>query len=116
MLLDFERFNFPVTEYEEMHRLVIKRNSKAPIDSTIMSQFQGGWNAVAYRFRATADHDKAFTDAIKRAADAQVATDNASAFENKHSLSFPPPYRGRGNRGKVRQFPSLPTAGIAGKI
>lgn len=76
--------DFPVAEYEEMHRLVIQRNAKAPIDSIVLSQFLGGWNAVAYRFRATADHDEAFISAIKKAADERVANDNALAFENKY--------------------------------
>jgi hypothetical protein len=76
--------DFPVHEYEEMHRLVIKRNSIAPIDSASLSQFQGGWNAVAHRFRSTADHDEAFTKAINEAADSRVTTDTALAFENKH--------------------------------
>lgn len=44
-----------------------------------MSQFLGGWNAVAHRFRATADHDKTFIAAIQEA-----PTHNALAFENKH--------------------------------
>lgn len=56
--------DFPVWEYDEMQRLVIKRNSKSAIDSVVLSQFLGGWNAVAHRFRATADHDQAFTRAV----------------------------------------------------
>jgi hypothetical protein len=76
--------DFPVDEYEEMHRLVIKRNSITPIDSAILSQFQGGWNAVAYRFRSTASHYEGFTNAINEAADPRVASDTALAFENKH--------------------------------
>jgi hypothetical protein len=76
--------DFPATEYKEMHKLVIRRNAKSPIDSTVMSQFLGGWNAVAHRFRATADHDEAFTKALGKEADAQAAKDTASVFESKH--------------------------------
>src|SRR6266849_10829648 len=76
--------DFPVYEYEEMHRLVIKRNSRSAIHSVVLSQFQGGWNAVAHRFRATADHEQNFISAINEAADSRVSTDTALAFENKH--------------------------------
>jgi hypothetical protein len=76
--------DFPVYEYEEMHKLVITRNSNTEIDSVVLSQFQGGWNAVAHRFRATADHDQAFTIAINESADSRISTDTALAFENKH--------------------------------
>ncbi|PYS67508.1 MAG: hypothetical protein DMF69_22830 [Acidobacteria bacterium] len=61
--------DFAVCEYEEMHKLVITRNSKSSIDSVVLSQFLGRWNAVAHRFRATSDHDQAFTLAINESTD-----------------------------------------------
>jgi hypothetical protein len=76
--------DFPVYEYEEMHKLVIAKNSNSAIDSVTLSQFLAGWNAVAYRFRATADHDQAFTIAINESADSRISTDTGLAFENKH--------------------------------
>ena len=59
--------DFPTAAYEEMHRQVITRNSRVPIDSTVLSQFQSGWNAVAYRFKATGEHDQAFREALASA-------------------------------------------------
>lgn len=76
--------DFPVPEYDQMHRLVITRKSNRPLDSTALSQFQRGWNAVAYRFRATAEHDEGFTRALSEESDAQTAQDTVSVFEIKH--------------------------------
>jgi hypothetical protein len=64
--------DFPKAEYESLHKHVITRNGKSKIDGTVLDQFRGGWNAVAYRFRAMAEHDDSFVKAIKEAAGNQT--------------------------------------------
>lgn len=54
---------FPVEPYESIHKRIVKKK-----DDYLKSWFQyaWAWNAVAYRFLACTEHDRAFTHSIKK--------------------------------------------------
>jgi hypothetical protein len=55
--------DFPTQPYEAIHnRMSIKRDSY--LDA--WREFAAAWNAVAYRFLSCTEHDKAFTESVKR--------------------------------------------------
>ncbi|UCE74598.1 MAG: hypothetical protein JSV56_02550 [Methanomassiliicoccales archaeon] len=55
--------DFPVSAYEKIHSRITAKQKTHP-DS--WSLYAGAWNAVAYRFYACVDHDKAFTESVQR--------------------------------------------------
>ena len=61
--------DFPVLPYEGIHRRVTAKKQAYP---NAWAQYAGAWNAVAYRFLSCADHDKAFTESVRRFGDAPL--------------------------------------------
>jgi hypothetical protein len=57
--------DFAIGPYESIHKRVSAQKDAHP---QAWDEYAGGWNAVAYRFAATADHDTAFTGSVSRAA------------------------------------------------
>ncbi len=56
--------DFAVAPYHAIHARI---TAKIPTDHTAWSHYAGGWHALAYRFRACAEHDSAFTLSLRRA-------------------------------------------------
>jgi len=56
---------FPIKPYESIQKRVVSRNTKGAIDPIVLGEFQGGWNAVAYRFCANVEHDASFTASVR---------------------------------------------------
>ncbi len=58
--------DFAVEPYEAIHSRVTTKKENHP---DTWAEYAGAWNAVAYRFHASADHDEAYTESIQRAGD-----------------------------------------------
>src|SRR3712207_3499862 len=56
--------DFAVAPYNAIHARI---TAKIPTNHIAWSHYAGGWNALAYRFRACAEHATAFTMSIRRA-------------------------------------------------
>jgi hypothetical protein len=56
--------DFAVAPYEAIHARI---TATLPTTHRAWSHYAGGWNALAYRFRACAEHDTAFTLSLRRA-------------------------------------------------
>ncbi len=56
--------DFAVAPYTAIHARI---TAKIPTNHIAWSHYAGGWNALAYRFRACAEHDTAFTKSLRRA-------------------------------------------------
>jgi len=56
--------DFPVAPYHAIHARI---TTTIPTNHIAWPHYAGGWNALAYRFRACADHATAFTQSMKRA-------------------------------------------------
>src|SRR5207247_3301269 len=55
--------DFPHKAYEVVHERVKGKQDSHPIP---WEHYAGGWNAVAYRFISSTEHDQAFTDSVRR--------------------------------------------------
>jgi hypothetical protein len=58
--------DFPILPYDNVHKRIVARNATTPIPNNLLDHYQGAWNAIAYRFRACAEHSDAFTASIQR--------------------------------------------------
>lgn len=58
---------FPVEPYESIHKRIVKKKDDY---RKSWNQYAGAWSAVGYRFLSCNNHDKAFTESIKRAGNA----------------------------------------------
>jgi hypothetical protein len=56
--------DFPTATYEAIQARV---SSRTGVEPALAAHYQGAWRAVAYRFLACADHDKAYTASSRRA-------------------------------------------------
>jgi hypothetical protein len=56
--------DFPQKLYEEIHSHCQPRMTPEPPNGERWNEYMAAWNAVAYRFRAVADHDEAFVLAL----------------------------------------------------
>ena len=56
--------DFPQVPYDAIHRYCLPTVTNEPPDGEKWCEYQGAWNAIAYRFRALSDHDVAYVDAI----------------------------------------------------
>lgn len=66
-ILDLMPGDFAAAPYEAIHRRMDTKKDTHP-DS--WAQYAGAWNAIVYRFRSCADHDRAFTKSVKRSGSA----------------------------------------------
>src|SRR3989442_15988282 len=54
--------DFPVEPYQALHARITQKMS---FQTDTGKQFAGAWNAVAYRFIATAEDDEAFSQSVR---------------------------------------------------
>jgi hypothetical protein len=55
--------DFPVKSYEEIQSYVVDRKDSDP---ELFLQYAGAFNAIAYRFYTCTEHDRIFTESVKR--------------------------------------------------
>lgn len=58
--------DFPARDHEAIHEHCKPKMTPNPPLATHWSEYSAAWNAIAYRFRAVADHDEEFKAAITR--------------------------------------------------
>ncbi|MHC4880771.1 MAG: hypothetical protein ACYTGL_30320 [Planctomycetota bacterium] len=56
--------DFPSTPYKAVQDLCTAKREAHPDPKTTWTEYSAAWKAVAYRFRAVADHDEVFIEAV----------------------------------------------------